>query len=111
MSVIATGTDGNQAVILYRNHQPDLISLDISMPVKDGMEACREIMNEFPDANILITTAVRGDEVVKCISYGAKAYIFKPLKFFDTGYVMKFKDTVESIFHPEHNSSNTPRTV
>ena len=99
--VSATGTDGNQATLLYRKHLPDLISLDISMPNKNGVDACRDIISEFPDAKIIITTAVRGSEIAECLSYGAKGYIFKPLNFDDKGYVLTFKETVERVMRGE----------
>jgi two-component system chemotaxis response regulator CheY len=96
--VAAAGSDGNEAVDLYRKHKPDLITLDISMPNKDGQQAMKEIYAEFPNANILMISAVRGDTMLECMKLGAKGYIEKPLKFTDAEFVKDFQETVEEIF-------------
>lgn len=96
--VMATGNDGNDAVELYKKYKPDLITLDITMPNRDGMDALKEILNEFPDANILMISAVRGSAMLECMNAGAKGYIEKPLKFADSEFVNDFKDTVGEIF-------------
>ena len=96
--VVATGKDGNDAVELYKNHQPDLITLDITMPNKNGEEAMEEILAINPKANILMISAVRGDAILDCMHKGAKGYIEKPLKFNDAEFVEDFKETVREIF-------------
>ena len=97
-SVLATGNDGNEAVELYRKHKPDLITLDITMPNKDGMEAMKEILSEFPDAKVLMISAVRGSAMLECMSAGAKGYIEKPLKFADSEFIQDFIDSVNDVF-------------
>lgn len=97
-SVVGTGSDGNQAVALYRKHRPDLITLDITMPIKDGMEALGEILEEFPDANAMMISAIRGREMTKCIKLGAKAYMEKPLLFSDDQFVCDFKASLAEVF-------------
>jgi two-component system, chemotaxis family, chemotaxis protein CheY len=96
--VVAQGYDGNDAVALYRKYQPDLIALDITMPNKDGQQAMEEIFADFPKANILIISAVRGDTVLECMDSGAKGYIEKPLRFADPEFIQDFKDTLDEIF-------------
>ncbi len=96
--VMALGNDGNDAVELYKKYKPDLITLDITMPNKDGTDALKEIMKEFPDANILMISAVRGSAMLDCMNAGAKGYIEKPLKFADSEFVNDFKETVNQIF-------------
>jgi two-component system, chemotaxis family, chemotaxis protein CheY len=97
-TVVGSGSDGNQAVALYREHKPDLITLDITMPNKDGMEALEEILAEFPDANIMMISAIRGQEMTKCIKTGAKAYMEKPLLFNDDQFVRDFKASLAEVF-------------
>ncbi len=97
-TVVGTGSDGNQAVALYRQHKPDLITLDITMPNKDGMEALAEILEEFPDANIMMISAIRGQEMTKCIKTGARAYMEKPLLFNDDQFVRDFKASLAEVF-------------
>lgn len=98
--VVGTGSDGTAAVGLYRQHRPDLITLDISMPKKDGMEALSEILEEFPEANVMMISAIRGQEMTRCLMLGAKAYMEKPLLFNDDQFVRDFKAAVEGIFEP-----------
>ena len=96
--VVATGNDGNEAIELYRKYRPDMITLDITMPNKDGQEALKAILAEFPDANALMISAVRGDAMLECMSIGAKGYVEKPLKFADTEFVEDFKESVNDVF-------------
>ena len=56
IEVVASAQDGQEAVELARAHDPDVIVMDISMPVIDGIEATRQIHNDNPDARILILT-------------------------------------------------------
>lgn len=97
--VLGTGNDGNEAVELYKKLKPDLITLDITMPNKDGMDAMKEIIKDFPDANILMISAVRGSAMLECMSAGAKGYVEKPLKFADGEFVNDFRETVSEIFN------------
>ncbi len=97
-SIVGDGNDGNDAVDLYKQHQPDLITLDITMPNKDGQQAMEEILKEFPDANILMISAVRGEAMLECMNSGAKGYVEKPLKFNNAEFVDEFKTTVSEIF-------------
>ncbi len=96
--VLAIGKDGNDAVELYRKHKPDIITLDISMPNKNGEEALEEIIEEFPDANVIMVSAIRGESLLNCMSKGAKGYIEKPLKLQDDDFISDFKKTIEEIY-------------
>ena len=97
-SVVAEGTDGDQAVALYRQYKPSLITLDITMPNKDGKTALEEILKEFPDARVMMISAVKGPAMLECMAKGAKGYIEKPLKFGDDEFVKDVKATVEEVF-------------
>src|SRR5262245_31924328 len=79
--VAATGEDGEQAVELYREHQPDLLTMDLTMPRLDGRGALTQILLEFPKANILVISAVKGPLLLDCLSLGARSYMEKPLRF------------------------------
>jgi DNA-binding NarL/FixJ family response regulator len=67
------------------------------MPNRDGMDAIKEIIKEYPNANILMISAVRGSAMLECMNAGAKGYVEKPLKFADSEFVNDFKDTVNEI--------------
>jgi two-component system chemotaxis response regulator CheY len=96
--VVACGSNGAQAVELYRRHEPDLITLDITMPVKDGKTALAEILAEFPSARVLIISALSGSAILECIRLGAKGYIEKPLRFDDEEFRKDFRQTLEEVF-------------
>tara|TARA_B100000315_G_C14562293_1_gene581127 strand:+ start:939 stop:1634 length:696 start_codon:yes stop_codon:yes gene_type:complete len=76
---VASSTDGSQALVLYKQHKPDLILLDIMIPQKSGYDVCREIRKEDPLTPILMLTA-KGEEVDKVVGLeiGADDYIVKP---------------------------------
>lgn len=78
ISVLAIGNSGTQAIALYREHQPDVLLMDIRMDQMTGLEAGAQIIREFPDAKILLLTTFSDDEyIVKAIHLGAKGYILK----------------------------------
>jgi DNA-binding NarL/FixJ family response regulator len=78
ITVSATGTDGTDAVKLYREHLPDILLMDIRMKSMNGLEATAEIRKEFPDAKILLLTTFSDDEyIVKALQAGAKGYLLK----------------------------------
>ena len=73
--------NGKEAVEKYIAEQPDLVFLDIVMPIKDGISAVKEIMEENPDALIIIVSSVGTQQQLKAaIEAGAKDFVQKPLK-------------------------------
>lgn len=76
--IVGKAANGVEAEKLYRETHPDLTLLDINMPIKTGVKALEEILSEFPDAFIIMLTAVSDAESVKkCISLGASYFIRK----------------------------------
>jgi two-component system, chemotaxis family, chemotaxis protein CheY len=76
--VIGQAANGNEAVSMFRAGKPDLLLMDINMPLKTGEEALREIRAEFPEARvIMLTSVVEADTVQNCIALGAAGYIRK----------------------------------
>lgn len=96
-TVSATGEDGEQAIELYRTHKPDLLTMDLTMPRLDGRGALTQILAEFPDAKILVISAVKGPLLLDCLTLGAKSYMEKPLRFDKEDFVRDFRATVEEI--------------
>ncbi|ABB33424.1 response regulator receiver protein [Geobacter metallireducens RCH3] len=77
--VVAEAADGAEAVVTYRDVRPDIVTLDIIMPVKNGIEALREIMAIDPHARVVICSAVGQESLVqKAQSFGARDFILKP---------------------------------
>lgn len=73
--------NGSEAVELYLVEKPDLVFLDIIMPIKDGITAVKEIMAEDPNAQIIIVSSIGTQQQLKAaITAGAKDFIQKPLQ-------------------------------
>lgn len=78
--VVATATNGGETVALYRVHRPDVLFLDINMPLMTGREALEMIRKEFPDAFVIMLTSVTGEaEVEASLDAGAANYLRKDL--------------------------------
>jgi len=76
--IVAEGNNGLEAIDLYRLHQPDVVLMDLSMPQMDGLQATRAIVQEFPDAQVVIFSASDGDETIyRAMRAGARAYLLK----------------------------------
>jgi two-component system chemotaxis response regulator CheY len=79
--VVAEAADGDEALTRFREHRPDVITLDIVMPGKSGLDVLREITALDPSACIVMCSAL-GQEalVMEALEAGAKEYIIKPFK-------------------------------
>ena len=78
LQVIAEGSDGAEAIELYRQHKPDVTLMDLRMPTVGGVEAIQRIRAEFPAARIIVLTTYDGDEdIYRALQAGAKAYLLK----------------------------------
>ncbi|MBN2414474.1 response regulator [bacterium] len=72
-------TNGQEAVKQYDEIKPDLVTMDITMDVQNGVEAAREILSHDPDARIIMVTALGQEKLLsECIEMGVKDYILKP---------------------------------
>ncbi len=77
-TVVGEANNGEDALALYRLHKPDLILMDINLPLKTGDEVLAEIIREFPKAVVVMLTMVADiDTVKKCLELGATDYILK----------------------------------
>lgn len=77
--VIGEASNGQEAVEMYRKLLPDVVTMDITMPRMTGIEAVKIITREFPDAKIVMVTALGQQKlIVEAIESGAKDFITKP---------------------------------
>lgn len=78
MEVVAEAADGAQAVDLFDKCKPDLVLMDLRMPVKDGIQATTEIRSQHPGARVLVLTTFDGDtDIHKALQAGAQGYVLK----------------------------------
>ncbi len=78
MTVVAEAANGNQAVEMFRVHQPDVTLLDLRMPGMGGVEAAIAIRSEFPGARMIALTTYGGDEDIRrALAAGVQAYLTK----------------------------------
>ena len=90
--VVGEATTGEEAVTLYFETKPDLVTMDLVMPVMNGVEATKMILKQDPEAKIVILSAMMQENLVaEAIVAGAKDYIVKP---FHTEEVMKVMNSV-----------------
>lgn len=89
-TVIAEAVNGAEAVEEYKKYQPDLITLDVTMPVMDGVEALKRIMEFDPKAkSVMVTAAGQQKTIINALKIGAEKFIMKPFS----------KEEVKSMLH------------
>lgn len=79
-TVVAEAGDGAQAIEAARVHRPDVIIMDIKMPVMDGIEAARYILQETPCAILFLSSFNEQELVEQASETGALAYLMKPFR-------------------------------
>ena len=89
--VIGEATNGEEAIQKTEELKPDIVLMDINMPIVNGLEATERISKEYPDVIVIIMSVQGGTEYLKKAMFsGAKEYIFKPFS------MSELVDTVES---------------
>lgn len=87
-TVVAEATNGAEAVRLFDEHRPDLVTLDMVMPEMDGLSALKAIRGSHPQANVVMISAVnQKDKLRECIAAGAMDFVVKP---FDPQHLQSF---------------------
>ncbi|MDF2669495.1 MAG: two-component system response regulator [Paenibacillus sp.] len=79
--VVAEATNGEEAVSMYKRTRPDLVTMDITMPLMDGVTALRKIRAIDPKAKVIMCSAMSHQPmVIEALSLGAKDFIAKPVQ-------------------------------
>ena len=103
MTLVAEAGNGNQAVELYREHQPDVTIMDLGLPQLSGLEAIKRIRNLDSGARILVLTNFGGSEDVhRALEAGASAYLGK-----DTGG----EELIQAILAVDRNQPYLPKPI
>lgn len=82
--MVGEAGDGAEALLLAREHRPDVVVMDIRMPGTDGLTATRDVCAELPDVKVLVLTTFDVDE-----------YVFEALRVGASGFLLKDTDPVE----------------
>lgn len=90
--IAAVAENGEEAVKFYKEQNPDVVTMDIAMPIKDGIQAVEEIVSYDPTARvIMISSQGQENRVYESIKAGAKNFIIKPIK------VEKFLEVITDV--------------
>lgn len=80
IDVVASAADGLEAIALAREHQPDVVLMDVRMPEMDGVTATRELTRRFPEMAVIILTTFDDDEYIfEGLRAGARGYLLKDI--------------------------------
>lgn len=100
-TVVGEAMNGEQAIMEYTQKKPDIVTMDISMPVMDGILALKMILSRFPDAKVIVISALdKKNMVYTALESGARNYILKPI---DEAKLIK---TIEAVL-----KDNEPRKI
>ncbi len=79
--IAGEASNGEEALVLYQQQKPDLVTLDIVMPKMDGVSALKQLMQHDPRARIVMVSAVdQKAKLAECIQAGAIDFIVKPFE-------------------------------
>jgi two-component system chemotaxis response regulator CheY len=86
--IAGEAADGDQAIVMYKQEQPDLVTMDIVMPKLDGVSALKQLIQQDPQAKVVMISAVNQKvKLAECINHGAIDFIVKP---FDKSSLRRF---------------------
>lgn len=99
-NIVAEAIDGHSSITAYKEHKPDLVTMDITMPDMDGITAVKKIKEFDNNANIIMVTS-HGQEamVMNALKSGAKGYILKPVS------PEKLREAIGKIFSELENTT------
>ncbi|WP_413462667.1 response regulator [Kingella kingae] len=79
IQVVATASDGAKAVEMFKEHKPDLVTMDLTMPNLDGLECIKQIRVLSQNTSILVVSALSDRQTgLRALQYGARGFICKP---------------------------------
>ncbi|MFD5465621.1 response regulator [Kitasatospora sp. NPDC127059] len=101
IEVVAEACDGAEAVEAVRAHTPDVLLLDVRMPVMDGLEAARRVCAEFPATKVIMLTTFDVDDYVFDALYaGASGFLLKDVRRDDLAHGVRMVASGEALLAP-----------
>ena len=111
IKVVAMAASGEEAVTLFRAHQPDITLMDLQLPEMSGLDAIRAILREFPSARIVVLTMYEGEEdIFRALEAGAVTYLLKDTLGEDLLRVIRAVHDGERPIHPHVQARLDGRT-
>lgn len=78
--VVAEAADGDEGLELYERYRPDVVTLDLNMPRRAGIETLRELRTRHPEAVVVVCSSVRAEPTIReALRLGARDYVLKPV--------------------------------
>lgn len=79
LELVATASNGQEALDLFQQHQPDLVTLDITMPQMDGLTCLTQMLALRPSVNVIVISALSDPATgLRALKLGAKSFLPKP---------------------------------
>ena len=104
---IFEATNGNEALEVYVERRPDLVMLDVNMPIMDGIETLRELKKINPECVVVMLTSLANRQTVdEAASLGAANYIRKDAPFEEIGRALA--ETIDTCFEPDAPDKGAP---
>ena len=101
LDIVGEAENGDQAVTIYRELKPDVVLMDLRMPLVDGVNAIRQITAEFPAARILALTTYEGDgDIKRALEAGARGYMLKDMLLSDVIAAVRAVQRGERVIPP-----------
>jgi len=102
LDVVASASTAADIVACYRSHDPEVVLMDVSMPVVDGIEATELLRSEFPDARVIVLTGSTDPHLVSAaLDAGACGYLMKSASGDDIAEAIRSVMNGQSVFGPE----------
>jgi DNA-binding NarL/FixJ family response regulator len=102
LEVVAEAGDADEAVLRARSYKPDVVVMDVRMPGRSGVEACRDIRSERPETAVLMLTSFSDDEALfESIMAGAAGYVLKQIRGNDLVEGVRRVAAGESLLDPK----------
>ena len=101
LKVVGEAADGEEAIALTAELNPDVVLMDIAMPKVDGISATKQIKTQFPQINVLILSAYDDDQFVfRLLQAGASGYLLKNVHSQELINAVRSVSQGESVLHP-----------
>jgi DNA-binding NarL/FixJ family response regulator len=102
LDVIGEASNGAEALGVIATHRPDVVLMDLMMPVMDGVEATRRVRQQTPSSRVIVLTSFRDDQLVQdAIRAGATGYLLKDVLKADLLSAIRRAARGEPVLHPE----------